>query len=438
MKRSGHDLGARSFIAAFAAIVAVSATADTPPPSPPSHGWPPPPPRLSPYLSSLNLWGGSELQPGAIIPSDPISSAVEALKRELAHHGANFSLYQNFSMGAVSRPISGQEVIAAYSFELLGTLSLFRSDALGGTDAWISAELDGGQGLGVDWTQQSPGDNIGAMTETDYAWWGRDIFIAQLAWSQSFLDGRLVVVAGVVDQTNYFDTNEYANSGFGQLQNAALVESQVFPMTSNTLGFNLQWQPEEWLYLMLGVGSNTLGGGRAFNGDLDPRDLSMLGEIGFVLPDAAGLGRGTYRIQPFAAVVDGDAGGGIAFNLQQQLGRSSPLGAFARLGVGTETTAIVGGAVAQASGGLVLQSPFAPSGPFSAANDEYAAIGFKWTRAPSTPPSLHRDEYALECTYAMQLTPTATLQPDLQFVWNPADSPRDFAVVFQLTMSLRW
>ncbi|MBM4113223.1 MAG: carbohydrate porin [Phycisphaerae bacterium] len=412
----------------------------SPPTGTTTGAWPPPRPRLAPYLSTLNLWGGGILQPGALVASDPLSSTAASIKSELARVGINYALYQSFQMAAMSDRIQGDAVISAYSFEMLGSLSLFHLDALGGTDAWIAAEFDGGQGLGIDWTTQSPDTNIGAMTATDYVWWADDIFISQLSWAQSFLDGRLVVIAGVVDQTNYFDTNAYANSGFGQLQNRAFVESQVLPDPAGTLGFNIQWQPVDCFYLLVGASANRYDGSEAFNSDLSPRDLSALAEIGFVVPDVAGLGPGTYRIQPFVVSIDGDMGGGVGFNFQQQLGAKSPLGLFGRFGIGTETTAASNGAgaVAQASGGLALLSPFADKGPFSAANNDYAAIAFKWTRAPSSPFNIHDDEFALEATYAMQLTPTAVLQPDLQLVWDPASSPRDFAVVFQLSINLRW
>ena len=45
----------------------------------------------------------------------------------------------------------------------------------------------------------------------------------------------------------------------------------------------------------------------------------------------------------------------------------------------------------------------------------------------------------METVYAMQLTPTIKIQPDLQVIWNPAFNPdHDQAVVFQLQLVLAW
>jgi carbohydrate-selective porin OprB len=53
--------------------------------------------------------------------------------------------------------------------------------------------------------------------------------------------------------------------------------------------------------------------------------------------------------------------------------------------------------------------------------------------------SLYRNEYVLEAAYVLQITPFAKLQPDLQFVWNPANNPNaDHALVFQLQLNVAW
>src|SRR5262249_17322644 len=59
----------------------------------------------------------------------------------------------------------------------------------------------------------------------------------------SFADGRLAAVAGLIDETNYFDLNTYANTAYGQMLNDGFVNSDVFPMPENNLGFNVSWQP---------------------------------------------------------------------------------------------------------------------------------------------------------------------------------------------------
>ena len=138
------------------------------------------------------------------------------------------------------------------------------------------------------------------------------------------------------------------------------------------------------------------------------------------------------------ATVAGETGGGVGFNFEQKLGKDGPFGAFGRFGLGDETTAAIEGAEVQIAGGLAMQAPFAAQGFFSAANSGYLACGLAWTRPAPDAANVHQDEYALELTYVLQVTPTATLQPDVQVVWDPVLSTEDTEVVFQLSLNLRW
>jgi len=68
-------------------------------------------------------------------------------------------------------------------------------------------------------------------------------------------DGKVVMLAGMVDQGNYFDANSYANNSQGQFLNSAFVNSLVLPLPYNNLGLNLQFQPDERWYVMFGTGA---------------------------------------------------------------------------------------------------------------------------------------------------------------------------------------
>jgi hypothetical protein len=203
-----------------------------------------------------------------------------------------------------------------------------------------------------------------------------------------------------------------------------------------------QWQPCDSFYAMFSAAANNQLLGENPWRDLSTDNMSYVGELGFIVPHLGGLGPGTYRLQPFMATVGGDTGGGVAFNLEQQLGASSPLGVFARVGVGDSVTARVpttSGVRAQAAAGLALLSPFARSGTFSKPNDDYAAIGFVWSQVGDESAQFHRDEYGLELTAAFQLTPTMTIQPDVQFIWDPVNNPDGGpSVVAQLQLNITW
>lgn len=394
-----------------------------------------------PYLQLANRLGTNALQPGALIASDPISTAAQAVKTELAKVGLTYLFEQNLFGSWMSNRVQGDAALGGYSHELFLNWMIFDSEDLGGTSGWLSLTTAGTLGFGFDASRQDPQLNIGAASSPNASFYGADFGVEELAWAQSFAKGRFVVALGLINQTNSLDMNRYANSSYGQLINTSFVNSLVTPMALNNLGVVAQWQPCDSFYAMLSAAANNqLLGDNPWR-DLSADNMSYVGEFGFIVPDLGGLGPGTYRLQPFIATVDGDSGGGIAFNFEQQLGGDSPLGAFARIGFGDSVTARAPstGVQTQVAAGLALLSPFARSGIFSEPNNDYAAIGFVWSRAGEKPGQLHRDEYGLELTVALQLTPTMTIQPDLQFIWDPANNPDDGpSVVAQLQLNIEW
>jgi carbohydrate-selective porin OprB len=238
----------------------------------------------------------------------------------------------------------------------------------------------------------------------------------------------------MIDETNYFDLNTYANNEYGQLLNDAFVNSTVFPMPENNLGFNVSWQPSKELYAMFGLGTNNQVPGESPFHDVNSENMSYLLEIGLLESDVLGLGRGTYRLQPFLATVDGTTGAGICLNLEQKLGKS-PFGVFGRFGVGQPTVTQVGGSSAEAAFGVAAIGPLADSGILATRKNDYLALGFQWSRQAVT----DETEHSLELTYAMQLTPTLVFQPDFQIVFDPVDAPGDHPVyLFQLQLTLQW
>ena len=150
-----------------------------------------------------------------------------------------------------------------------------------------------------------------------------------------------------------------------------------------------------------------------------------------------GLGPGVYRIQPFAAEVNGATGSGLCFDLQQQLGSHSPLGWFGRFGFGGSK--VSDGASAQAGTGFVLQGPFKHL-LFQRTSNDLLGVGFVWSQPSSTSKTVyHENEYVLETVYALQLTPTIKIQPDFQLIRDPAfHKDTNYATVFQLQLVLAW
>src|ERR1022692_843560 len=56
------------------------------------------PPVLMPYLGSLDEFGNTDLQPGAVFPNDPLSPAAQAGKYWLSGLGLRYSFYQSLTL----------------------------------------------------------------------------------------------------------------------------------------------------------------------------------------------------------------------------------------------------------------------------------------------------------------------------------------------------
>jgi hypothetical protein len=396
------------------------------------------PPTLRSYLAEINAHPQNAAQPGALLPEDPLSAAAESIRGVLGSLGITYQLNQAFLMSALSGRVQGDAVLSAYTAKLWANWPVFQSNLMGDSAAWISTEFNGGTGFGIDWARQSPQANLGTASAPYNEWLGKDIVVSEVAWAQSFLHGELVVIAGMIDQTNYFDTNSLANNAFGQLMNSAFTESEVIPMPEQGLGICVQWEPSEVIYLLAAASTNNLPPGRQPWQDVGADDMSYLLEIGLRSESVLGLGAGVARLQPFLATSDGETGAGIALNVEQRFSRDGPLGLFGRVGVGDDITAVVGGASAGAAFGLALTAPFTSAGHFSSQNGEYLGLGLKWTKVGAGREPVREDEYAVELSGTLQLTPTMTVQPGIQYYWDPAFSPRSNALAFQLALNISW
>ena len=283
-------------------------------------------------------------------------------------------------------------------------------------------------------------DNLGTIVNPDATVFGPNGgWISELAWQQSLADGKVVMLAGLVDQSNYLDANNYANNSQGQFLNSALVNSMVLPFPFNNLGLNLQWQPTEAWYAMLGTGANNQLPGNSPFANLSFNNWSYLFEFGLTPKNVLGLGPGNYRLQPFVATVNGVTQEGVGLNVGQQLGKDSPFAWFGRFGVGGSQVTL-DGAAAQIATGFAMEAPLKHAGLVPKLSNDYLGAAFIWSQPSAVmQPAAHSNEYGFETTYVLQLTPLASIQPDLQVIWNPADNPNaNYNVIFQLQLNLTW
>lgn len=395
---------------------------------------------LAPYLDSFWSMGNTCMQPGALIHDDPLSDGAQLAKTKLSEVGLDYNLSQAYTYTALKNSANGPTSFNAYNMSWVGIWNLVRTPA--GQGVMLNYELDAGSGMGFNQNKQQPQSSLGSLNDPSSNYQGQGIYLANLSLAATLCNGTVIVQGGQIDMGNYFDANSYANNNFGQFMNVAFVNSGVYALTTGSLGGSIAWQPCDVFYLMTGVAANNTPAMQSPFSNVSGNNVSYLLEAGFPFADVLGLGPGTYRVQPFLATADGTTAGGLCFNLQQQLGKESPFGWFGRFGFGNPSVVGVNGigAKAEAATGFVVQSPFTSHGYFSAANNEFLGIGFVWSQPSNLQqPVNNQNEYGVELTYVTQLTPTVTLQPDLQFITDPVDGNQgSTSTVFQLQLNVVW
>ena len=430
-------------------------------------GWqlfPAVPPRLPSYLFSVDEYGNTAIRPGALITYDPLDVLPQYAKYWASEYGLRYSLEQTLTYVSMTDVVKGDNTLGYYTFDFKAKWAVF--DAPGaGTAGWISSQIEAKTALGGTNDTQSAKSNLGTITDPTGIWSSvNGIRVPELAWQESFLDGSAVLVAGSINQENYLDKNAYAHTGRGQFINSALINSMVLPLKANNLGLNLQCQPRDDWYAMIGASVGNTPEGQLPWTDFRWHDWSLIGEVGYAPEDFLGLGPGIYRLQPFVGQVTGfkpvtvtfsslgstnsesvtyssptnsPVQAGLCFNLQQQLGPRSPLGWFGRFGFGGSQVAA--GAAAQIATGFVMQAPLKHAGLVPRLSNDLLGIGLVWSQPSATTKTIyHHNEYALEAFYALQLTPLMKLQPDVQYVWNPAFNSANHALVAQLQLVFSW
>jgi porin len=397
------------------------------------------PPVMMPYLANLDEYGNTAIQPGPLFAIEPFSAAAQAAKYWLSDLGLRYSLYQSFTMVSMTDVASGASALQYYTATFFGKWAVTEMTSEG-RSGWLSMEANVQLGLSPASRTQSPQGNLGTIVNPLATVGGPNgIWMSELAWQQSLAGGKVVLLAGLVSQSNYLDANSYAHNSQGQFLNSALVDSGVLPLPFNNLGLNLQWQPSDSWYLMFGSGANNQPSGNSPFANLSFNNWSYLLEFGLTPKSVLDMGPGVYRLQPFLATVGGHTQAGVGLNAQQQLGKDSPFAWFGRFGVGGSQVAF-DGADAQIGTGFVLEAPLKQAGLFPKLSNDYLGAGFVWSQPSAVnEPAAHSNEYGFEATYVLQLTPLATLQPDVQVIWNPANNPNaPENVIFQLQLNLMW
>ena len=406
--------------------------------TPPCRGWrlfPSTPQRFMPYLDSIFVPGNTCAEPCDIISEDIISTSAQRTKAFLSRIGLQYNITLSANYTGLPRRFRGQRR-DFLAFNNVANFTWFLAkDCDNRSGIFLSVEADWGQGVHFSEKRADAQGSIGSLSNPQgIIRGGSGVFIPNLALGCSAVDGKWVGMIGTIDTTDFLDQNAYSASWNGNLMNEAFNFNPCLPLEWSNWGYLTAWQPTKNFYTMYA----TTGCNGKINHNPFPfissRAWVHISELGLITEDFLGLGPGTFRFQYTITRYKARNGSGAAINFQQQLGHDSRLGFFTRCGVMDEDAAAVNNVRACVTTGLVLQAPFRSRGWGSTANNDQVALGLLWERAAqSAKPHVHKDEYGIELSAVMQLTPTFFLQPDVQYIFNPVhETHRSGALVLQL------
>ncbi len=275
--------------------------------------------------------------------------------------------------------------------------------------------------------------------------------LAEVWWEQWLFDDALRLKIGKVEGNSEFGfveaAGDFIHCGPGLSPTIFTLPSCPDP----ALSVNAFFYPQENLYLGFGfydgaaaVDGVPLGrrGPSTFFSDEHSDDYFLIGEFGCNYENLSDLGPGRFALgiwhhtgefATFSAGMDDGTEGFYAI-IEQQLWQadqddedSANLWGFGQYGHADDDVSEVG---THLGGGLVLNAPFADR-----PDDALGAMISFVDLSDETGAGFTDDETALEFFYKLQLTPFASVKPDLQFISNPGgDSSVSDAIVGTLRL----
>lgn len=371
------------------------------------------------------------------------------LRSDLEARGLAFDLFWNHQLGALVRGDQADEVAQS------GSMDLFVRADLGALDLPLSTRFL----LHVKSNDEANvnADTLALADVFDDADFDEAFHVAQLWFEQGFLDERVRLRAGRIEQQVVIDRNAYANAEDLQFMNAFLDNNPLVPLKSG-LGAALFLQPVRCLELAVGVAD---GDGRprqtGFQSMFDDfPSLVAYAELTLHAALAGPRGRlpGSYRVGLFRdgserAVFGRQAadGGprtrrghlGLWVSLDQLLWRERAeddqgLGAFLRYAFADERVSRLE---------QFFSAGFQYAGLLPGRDADVLGVGAYHTRPSSVyqrwvDPTFGA-ETALEAYYRIQVLPWLALTPDVQLVVDPGGLERNRnAVVLGLRTRVRF
>ncbi len=261
------------------------------------------------------------------------------------------------------------------------------------------------------------------------------LYVPRLEFTQSLYADKISIAAGKLDLADWFDCNEFANSGDIQFLSDALVNNLAIPFPAKGLGAMAGFKPNDQFYFQAGASTakavyTKTGLSDGFNSTF------FINEFGFT-PQFKNL-KGNYRFifhlnHRKLPLIDNDEEAdaqkrqqfGFAISFDQEVIKDK-LGLFLRYGFADRRVYEIENFW---SGGFQISEPFA--------GRKYDFIGFGVAQSFTgknyrtfNEPDVAHCETMYELYYSYYINNTFILTPNLQLVVDPyADKTADCAVV---------
>lgn len=235
------------------------------------------------------------------------------------------------------------------------------------------------------------------------------------AWVEhAALNDKLVLTAGKLDLSNYFDSNAVANDENGQFLSAAFVHSAVLPFPSNGPGVRIEAKLAEPLTLGLGYGSGDADSADVFDHGFGIAEIAYQSKLG-------GL-EGNYRLYGAldGSVAEDDTATSFGVSLDQQV--TDKLTLFARYGKSEKD--LYEASQAWSAGGQYV-------GLIPGRNDDVLGVAYGQIKAAGE--GVTAQERLAELYYKYLVSDQIEIAPVVQYLVNPAgDSAADDVVALAL------
>ncbi|MCD8071266.1 MAG: carbohydrate porin [Akkermansiaceae bacterium] len=393
-------------------------------------------------LKDINQFGAEWGDDTALVSEDSLTKAItKAHADAYEKYGLEWVVETSYLFSAINNPNEGMP--GNQNWYLLHAQANWNINK--STNTWIRAEISLSAALD---SRTWRGDGLNEAVASTGAL-NADVFtrrgfgIPELAVMQYLNNETVCIIAGIINQTNYFDANAYANSTFTNFTNSVFVNTPVLPLADSNFGFVAQSQFNEKWYGMLSYSITESEMGytpwhRA--ADRDPAagvGYNLLAEVGYVHE------KGAIRITPFVAQnFDGEKDrtyGGVSVGFDQEL--TGHLACFGRVGISSSDDNNFGGASFAASAGLILKQPLTLLFGHKESENNFLGVALSVVR-PNTEAAPEDEEeeavngahakreLVLEVGYSYAVTPFFCVRPNWQLIQNPSGSARSTATAF--------